>query len=109
MTKVQTREEVLPADPRGSPELRHLFDFGAVGCPPTPQGALAAAGLTLRIIRSVGAFLLATCASPLRVNENDVGDAIFSTLHEAGHAIYELVSVTLDGTPLGKGVSARRP
>jgi Zn-dependent M32 family carboxypeptidase len=42
-----------------------------------------------------------------RVNENDVGDAIFSTLHEAGHAMYEQgVNVTLDGSPLGKGVSA---
>ncbi len=42
-----------------------------------------------------------------RVNENDLGDALFSTLHEAGHAMYEQgVSVALDGTPLGKGVSA---
>ena len=40
------------------------------------------------------------------VNENDLGDALFSTLHEAGHAMYEQgVSVALDGTPLGKGVS----
>jgi carboxypeptidase Taq len=42
-----------------------------------------------------------------RVNENDLGDALFSTLHEAGHAMYEQgVNVALDGTPLGKGVSA---
>ena len=40
------------------------------------------------------------------VNENDLGDALFSTLHEAGHAMYEQgISVALDGTPLGKGVS----
>jgi Carboxypeptidase Taq (M32) metallopeptidase len=42
-----------------------------------------------------------------RVNENDLGDALFSTLHEAGHAMYEqAVDVALDGTPLGQGVSA---
>src|SRR5499427_1622585 len=42
-----------------------------------------------------------------RVNENDFGDALFSTLHEAGHAMYEQgVSAALDGTPLGQGVSA---
>jgi carboxypeptidase Taq len=41
------------------------------------------------------------------VSENDLSDALFSTLHEAGHAMYEQgVSVALDGTPLGKGVSA---
>jgi carboxypeptidase Taq len=39
------------------------------------------------------------------VNENDLGDALFSTLHEAGHAMYEQgISAALDGTPLG-GVS----
>jgi carboxypeptidase Taq len=42
-----------------------------------------------------------------RVNENHLGDALFSTLHEAGHAMYEqYVSAALDGTPLGQGVSA---
>jgi carboxypeptidase Taq len=42
-----------------------------------------------------------------RVNENDLGDALFSTLHEAGHAMYEqAVSAALDGMPLGQGVSA---
>jgi carboxypeptidase Taq len=42
-----------------------------------------------------------------RVSENDLGDALFSTLHEAGHAMYEQgVSAALDGTPLGQGVSA---
>ena len=41
------------------------------------------------------------------VSENNLGDVLFSTLHEAGHAMYEQgVSATLDGTPLGKGVSA---
>jgi len=42
-----------------------------------------------------------------RVSENDLSDALFSTLHEAGHAMYEQgVSAALDGTPLGQGVSA---
>jgi carboxypeptidase Taq len=42
-----------------------------------------------------------------RVNENDLGDALFSTLHEAGHAMYEQgVAAVLDGSPLGRGVSA---
>jgi carboxypeptidase Taq len=42
-----------------------------------------------------------------RIDENDFGDAFFSTLHEAGHAMYEQgVSAALDGTPLGQGVSA---
>jgi carboxypeptidase Taq len=42
-----------------------------------------------------------------RVYENDVGQALFSTVHEAGHALYEQgVSRTLEGTPLGSGASA---
>jgi carboxypeptidase Taq len=42
-----------------------------------------------------------------RVNERDLGDALFSTLHEAGHAMYEqAVDPALAGTPLGHGVSA---
>jgi carboxypeptidase Taq len=42
-----------------------------------------------------------------RVRENDLGDALFSTLHEAGHALYEQgVDVALEGTMLGHGVSA---
>lgn len=42
-----------------------------------------------------------------RVNENDLGDALFSTLHEAGHGMYEQgVSAALDGSPLGRGASA---
>ena len=42
-----------------------------------------------------------------RVRENDLGDALFSTLHEAGHAIYEQgVSAAYEGTPLGSGVSS---
>jgi len=42
-----------------------------------------------------------------RVNTDDLGDALFSTLHEAGHALYEQgVSSTLEGTPLGSGTSS---
>ena len=42
-----------------------------------------------------------------RVYENDLGQALFSTLHEAGHALYEQgVSSALEGTPLGWGTSA---
>jgi carboxypeptidase Taq len=42
-----------------------------------------------------------------RISENDLGDALFSTLHEAGHAMYEQgINAELDGTPLGQGVSA---
>jgi len=42
-----------------------------------------------------------------RVNDNDLGDALFSTLHEAGHALYEQgVNPAFDGTPLGWGASA---
>ena len=42
-----------------------------------------------------------------RVQKNDLGDALFSTLHEAGHAIYEQgVDQVYAGTPLGSGTSA---
>jgi carboxypeptidase Taq len=42
-----------------------------------------------------------------RVSETDLGDALFSTVHEAGHAMYEQgLNAELDGTPLGQGVSA---
>jgi carboxypeptidase Taq len=42
-----------------------------------------------------------------RVREDDLGDALFSTVHEAGHAMYEQgIAAALDGSPLGAGVSA---
>jgi carboxypeptidase Taq len=42
-----------------------------------------------------------------RIRGDDIGEALFSTVHEAGHAMYEQgVSTALDGTPLGSGVSA---
>lgn len=42
-----------------------------------------------------------------RVREEDLAEALFSTIHEAGHALYEQnVDARYDGTPLGRGVSA---
>jgi carboxypeptidase Taq len=42
-----------------------------------------------------------------RVRENDLGDALFSTLHETGHALYEQgVNASFEGTPLGYGASS---
>lgn len=41
-----------------------------------------------------------------RVFENDLMQALFSTLHEAGHALYEQgVDPALEGTPLARGAS----
>jgi carboxypeptidase Taq len=41
-----------------------------------------------------------------RVFEDDLTQALFSSLHEAGHAIYEQgIDPALDGTPLGRGAS----
>jgi carboxypeptidase Taq len=42
-----------------------------------------------------------------RFDEGDIGQALFSTIHEAGHAMYEQgVAATLAGTLLGHGTSA---
>jgi carboxypeptidase Taq len=42
-----------------------------------------------------------------RVYPDDLTQALFSTLHEAGHGLYEQgVGPELDGTPLGSGTSA---
>jgi carboxypeptidase Taq len=42
-----------------------------------------------------------------RVREDDLGESLFSILHEAGHAMYEQgVGADYEGTPLGSGVSA---
>jgi carboxypeptidase Taq len=41
-----------------------------------------------------------------RVRENDLGEALFSTLHETGHALYEQgVDARWEGTPLNSGTS----
>src|SRR5260370_21021532 len=45
-----------------------------------------------------------------RLNEADIGEALFSTVHECGHAMYEQgVAAALAGTPLGSGTSAGAP
>lgn len=42
-----------------------------------------------------------------RVDEHYLNDALFGTLHEAGHALYELgIDPAFDGTPLGGGTSS---
>ena len=42
-----------------------------------------------------------------RVDQADIGQALFSTIHESGHAMYEQgVAAALVGTPLGSGTSA---
>jgi carboxypeptidase Taq len=42
-----------------------------------------------------------------RVQEDFLGDALFSTLHEAGHGMYEQgICADLEGTPLAGGTSA---
>lgn len=42
-----------------------------------------------------------------RVDAADIGQALFSTIHECGHAMYEQgVATALAGTPLGSGTSA---
>jgi carboxypeptidase Taq len=42
-----------------------------------------------------------------RVDGKHFGDALFSTMHESGHALYEQgVAASLEGTPLGTGTSA---
>jgi len=41
-----------------------------------------------------------------RVKENHLGEALFSTMHEAGHAMYEQgIRMDLEGTPLAVGTS----
>ncbi|MEM9192327.1 MAG: carboxypeptidase M32 [Myxococcota bacterium] len=42
-----------------------------------------------------------------RVLDQGFGDSFFGTVHECGHALYELgIDESYDGTPLGEGVSA---
>ena len=42
-----------------------------------------------------------------RVKERDLSEGLFSTLHEAGHALYEQgVSESLEATPLARGTSS---
>jgi carboxypeptidase Taq len=52
-------------------------------------------------------FSLGDVRITTRVKENDLSEALFSTLHEAGHAMYEQgIERTYEGTPLAGGTSA---
>lgn len=52
-------------------------------------------------------FSLGDVRITTRVQEHDLGDALFSTLHEAGHAMYEQgINMAYEGTPLAGGTSA---
>ena len=51
-------------------------------------------------------FSLGDVRITTRVQENDVTDALFGTLHEAGHGMYEQgIDAAYEGTPLGDGTS----
>lgn len=52
-------------------------------------------------------FSLGDIRITTRIKENDLGDGLFSTLHECGHALYELgINMAYEGTPLAGGTSA---
>ncbi|MHB9134073.1 MAG: carboxypeptidase M32 [Armatimonadota bacterium] len=52
-------------------------------------------------------FSLGDVRITTRVKEDDLGDALFSSLHEAGHAIYEQgIPLHFEGTPLAEGASS---
>lgn len=52
-------------------------------------------------------FSLGDVRITTRVKEDDLGDAFFSTIHEAGHAMYEQgIRRELEGTPLAHGTSS---
>ncbi len=53
------------------------------------------------------AFSIGDVRITTRVDEHNFGDAFFSTVHEAGHAMYEQgIRPDFEGTPLGTGTSA---
>lgn len=52
-------------------------------------------------------FSLGDVRITTRFNDHDLGDGLFSTLHEAGHAMYEQgINMAYEGTPLAEGTSA---
>jgi carboxypeptidase Taq len=52
-------------------------------------------------------FSLGDVRITTRVKDEDLSEALFSTLHEAGHAMYEQgIRMALEGTPLAKGTSS---
>jgi len=63
-----------------------------------------------RLDKTVHPFCTRLSAGDIRITtrvfENDLTQALFSSLHEAGHALYEQgVDPALEGTPLGRGTS----
>jgi carboxypeptidase Taq len=52
-------------------------------------------------------FSLGDVRITTRFDEHNLGDAFFSTVHEAGHAMYEQgIDLAFEGLPLGNGTSA---
>jgi len=52
-------------------------------------------------------FSLGDVRITTRVKEDNLAEALFGTLHEAGHAMYEQgINADFEGTPLAKGTSA---
>ncbi len=52
-------------------------------------------------------FSLGDVRITTRINENNLSDCLFSTLHEAGHAMYEQgIDMALEATPLAEGTSS---
>ena len=52
-------------------------------------------------------FSLGDVRITTRFDENDLGDGLFSTLHESGHAMYELgINPAYEASPLGGGTSS---
>ncbi len=52
-------------------------------------------------------FSLGDVRITTRIKENYLGDCLFSTIHESGHAMYEQgIRMELEGTPLANGTSA---
>ncbi|MBK8900482.1 MAG: carboxypeptidase M32 [Anaerolineaceae bacterium] len=52
-------------------------------------------------------FSLGDVRITTRTKENDLSEALFSTLHETGHALYEQgIDLSLEGTPLAGGTSS---
>jgi len=52
-------------------------------------------------------FSLGDIRITTRVREDEITDALFSTLHECGHALYELgIDRAYEGTPLANGTSS---
>jgi carboxypeptidase Taq len=52
-------------------------------------------------------FSLGDVRITTRVKENNLGEALFSTIHESGHAMYEQgINLDFEGSPLATGTSA---